>query len=241
MHNEVPHIFPFSLGKKDGGWSSRRFWDILRTFWSEEKINAWHRDAVGTPKKTERCHNLLCMTPTARAYWGNYRFALKPIELSEDRKSLTIQFYWMPMHDRRARMPILERPSLPDDLPACGPLKLYDNYTDNRLVSGDKMVLTTHDPDSLPLPSVDLLQMQWVLQRVAAMCGGAEVEDDYDFSDDDGDDDALDVQGEDPEEATEGNIPPSVSDENRPPPKHTEDPAMAPPLAIRSPNIQRWG
>ena len=48
-------------------------------------------------------------------------------------------------------------------------------------------------PFSLPLPSVDLLEMQWVLQRVAAICGGAEEEVSYGFFDDDDDDDDDDA------------------------------------------------
>jgi hypothetical protein len=40
--------------------------------------------------------------------------------------------------------------------------------------SGDTFTLTTDDPESHPLPSLELLDMQWVLQRLVAMCGAAE-------------------------------------------------------------------
>jgi hypothetical protein len=40
--------------------------------------------------------------------------------------------------------------------------------------SGDTFTLTTDDPESRPLPSLELLDMQWVLQRLVAMCGAAE-------------------------------------------------------------------
>jgi hypothetical protein len=33
---------------------------------------------------------------------------------------------------------------------------------------------TTKDPQNLPLPSLELLEMQWVLQRLVGMCGAAE-------------------------------------------------------------------
>ena len=143
-------------------------------------------------------------------------------------------------------MPILSRPDLADDLPSYGSLKLYDHSTDKRIFSGDKITLTTDDPHSLPLPSVKLLEMQWVLQRIAAMCGGAEEDDDGFLGDDDDDDYALNVQDqeseEETEEETEAKIP-MFSDpaENRPKPKHAEGSANIPPLAIRNPNIQRWG
>jgi len=81
-----------------------------------------------------------------------------------------------------------------------------------------------------------------VLQSIAVMCGGAEEDDDGLLGDGDDDDYALDVQGQESEEETEAKIPMfSDSAENRPEPKHAEGPANIPPLAIRNPNIQRWG
>jgi hypothetical protein len=39
--------------------------------------------------------------------------------------------------------------------------------------SGDIFTFTTDDPVIRPLPSWELLDMQWVLQRLTAMSGGA--------------------------------------------------------------------
>jgi hypothetical protein len=46
--------------------------------------------------------------------------------------------------------------------------------------SGDKISLKTDDPKTLPLPHFALLEMQWILQRVAAMSAAAELYDDFD-------------------------------------------------------------
>jgi hypothetical protein len=39
--------------------------------------------------------------------------------------------------------------------------------------SGETFTFTTKDPQNLPLPSLELLEMQWVLQRLVGMCGAA--------------------------------------------------------------------
>ena len=39
--------------------------------------------------------------------------------------------------------------------------------------SGETFTFTTKDPKNLPLPSVELLEMQWVLQRLVGMSGAA--------------------------------------------------------------------
>jgi hypothetical protein len=44
--------------------------------------------------------------------------------------------------------------------------------------------LTTPDPDSLPLPNKNILDMQWTLQQVAALKGGGELSDDDDDDED---------------------------------------------------------
>jgi len=39
--------------------------------------------------------------------------------------------------------------------------------------SGETFTFTTKDPEKLPLPSLELLKMQWVLQRLVGMSGAA--------------------------------------------------------------------
>ncbi|PLB48975.1 hypothetical protein P170DRAFT_436648 [Aspergillus steynii IBT 23096] len=37
--------------------------------------------------------------------------------------------------------------------------------------------MTTRDPEAMPLPSFDILNRQWMLNRIAALCGAADVTD----------------------------------------------------------------
>ena len=53
------------------------------------------------------------------------------------------------------------------------------------VASGTVFTLTTEDPKEFPLPSRPLLEMQWLLHRVAAMSGAAEAQDDSDWDDND--------------------------------------------------------
>ena len=56
-------------------------------------------------------------------------------------------------------------------------IKLFNCATEQKLCSGDLFYFETSDPEELPLPRFALLQMQWHLQRIAALSGAAEVSD----------------------------------------------------------------
>jgi hypothetical protein len=51
--------------------------------------------------------------------------------------------------------------------------RLENDGTTPRIHSGDTFTFTTKDPKKLPLPSLELLEMQWVLQRLVGMSGAA--------------------------------------------------------------------
>lgn len=56
-------------------------------------------------------------------------------------------------------------------------LGLRSVCTDQPFRSSDVIVLTTPDPDTHPLPDAKFLEIQWVLNRVAALQGAADPED----------------------------------------------------------------
>lgn len=64
-------------------------------------------------------------------------------------------------------------------------MKLWNGDQDRCISSGDIITITTEDPETHPLPSFELLQMQWVLNRLVAISGAADVTDEE--LDDDGD------------------------------------------------------
>ncbi|KAG2416085.1 hypothetical protein HFD88_007277 [Aspergillus terreus] len=147
-----------------------------KNFWSSKKVAAWQRD-IFSDRGTEVCQNLLTFNTLAHDLWGLARFALEPVEVSEDQKTITVRFWWLPRHSPRI-VRMTDRPSLPSDLES-GPGKslMTDCETETFIRSGHLITMTTEDPETMPLPSLELLGMHWVLTRVAALAGAAEATD----------------------------------------------------------------
>jgi hypothetical protein len=172
-------------------------------FWSKKRIDAWYNAIFSNPAKTEICQNLICLAPHAHAYWERAYFALKPIRISDDKKRLDIQFFWLSSNPHVLGVNILQAPSLTVDSDQ-GPnfTMLFNLNSEKKIQSGDEISLETDDPVSRPLPEFRLLEMQWFLHRMTAISGAAEPQDD--FNDKDSDDnivttlqDRLDMYTED--------------------------------------------
>ncbi|PWY73404.1 hypothetical protein BO83DRAFT_388766 [Aspergillus eucalypticola CBS 122712] len=69
--------------------------------------------------------------------------------------------------------------------------ELFDNETDTIICSGDRITVTTPDPEKFPLPDLDLLDLQWTLHRLGAMCAAAGWQPADQADDDDDDDDEI--------------------------------------------------
>jgi len=164
-------------------------WKTLRLFWSDVRVKAWYDAIFSYGNFVEVCHNLICLNPLAHQYHGNEYFALKLIEHSDDMKCLKVKFFWL-QHSKSLSMnvSIFGAPSLEGNDQGPNKAKLYNHETDNKICSGEELCLKTHDSDNCPLPSWELLEMQWILNRLVAMRGAAEADDDYDNDNDDEDD-----------------------------------------------------
>ena len=104
--------------------------------------------------------------------------AFEPVGISEDKKSLTMRFWWLPRREYSPQVSMVIPPSLPPGLKASSSnAKLWNCDTDEPIYSGQIMTIRTSDPETMPLPSFQLLQMQWFLNRVAAISGAADVTD----------------------------------------------------------------
>jgi hypothetical protein len=195
---EIAHIFPYCLlnkpAKSEKTMASDqipKFWDLLEYFWEEDRINKWRSTVFPDPENpntgVESCFNLLSLCPNAHNFWSRGLFALKPLELSSDRKKLEIKIFWQPEVKAEAdeRVSLLTEPASSRGLTSSGDCELSVRKS-AVIHSGQTFAITTDDPDSRPLPSIQLLDMQWVLQRIVAMCGAAE------WSWIDGDDDTDD-------------------------------------------------
>jgi hypothetical protein len=123
--------------------------------------------------------------------WNKGLFALKPLNLSPDKKELTVQFFWQPPYNHKRNTDHVDL--LMEPLSSKGLSHLneevrltcfYNDEFSRNIRSGDIFSLTTDDPVIRPLSSVGILEMQWVLQRITAMSGGAGTPD-IDLYDDD--------------------------------------------------------
>ena len=126
---------------------------------SEERVDAWYN---AIPAGTEACHNLM-------------------------RLCLDIQFFWLGKGNHTSEVGILQRPTLPVDLNQ-GPnvTMLYNVQTRKEVCSADQISLETDGPVAHPLSDFRLLEMQWFLNRVVAMSGATETQDDFGDDSDDG-------------------------------------------------------
>lgn len=173
-------------------------------FWSEERVNAWARAVYG-PDGTETPANLITLSSTVHKLWELSRFALKPLDFSSDMKTLRVQFFWLPVNSfirDREYVAITDPPPYNwvnhHDVSSLD-CKLFSCPTEKKICSGDMITIRTEDPINNPLPSWDLLDMQWVLHRVVALSGAAEAtEGDLDSDDES----SLGYDGEWEEETT---------------------------------------
>jgi hypothetical protein len=202
-----------SLGKRS--W----FWKYLAIFWPEDKIREWKLeifpDDDDTKHGVDSIINLVTLKRDIHAAWNEGMIAIKPIELSPDKKTMKLRFF-IQKRSKADFSSITTEPEssrsrkkhsggfklhVPRKIKVGGELSTEDDDADEweNLKSGDFIEWTTNDPEKLPLPSFKLLEMQWFLNRVIGMAGAGEQDDD-DFYDDDLEDLADDVEDEEVEE-----------------------------------------
>lgn len=113
--------------------------------------------------------------------WARGAFALKPI--SCDKTTLKVQFFWQKkQQEAQTAISLLTTPfsteglSQNTDVLGGGAVKLFrEDGGEEKIQSGDFFTLQTDDPETKPLPSFTILELQWFLQRVMGMAGAADV------------------------------------------------------------------
>jgi hypothetical protein len=184
--NEVAHIYPFSSlkNKEEDVFGSRHiFWDHLKIFWPEEKVAAWEAELFpGGIDETgiDKVYNLLTLSRDAHASWNRGAFALKPISVYNDNSTLKVQFFWQKkQEDTQPTISLLTTPFSTENLDHnkgavdSSIIRLFNIHTQKPIKSGEFFELQTDDAIARPLPSFQLLEMQWFLQRVVGMAGAA--------------------------------------------------------------------
>jgi hypothetical protein len=160
-----------------------KFWNLLRLFWDKDRVEKWNRkifpDSQNPDVGVERCFNLISLAPHAHDMWNRGLFALKPLKLSRNQKKLTVQFFWQVPgnYNMESRINLLTKPTSSEGLEIVKDGYFLNHLKDNNsaplIRSGETFTFTTNDPENLPLPSLELLEMQWILQRLVGMCGAA--------------------------------------------------------------------
>jgi len=170
-------------------------WKLLHVFWDEDKVMRWRRSIFRDPNDPEKpcdgCYNMICLRDDIHSMWEKGIFALRPISLSPDQKQLHLQFYWQPKqtHGPNDFVEVAKAPLSSKDLTEVAGNEL--SYKDNNQVwvsikSGYLFTMTTCDPERLPLPSFELLEMQWNLARIVSMSAAAEEQEGVDSDNGDG-------------------------------------------------------
>jgi hypothetical protein len=188
---EAAHIFPYSMlntpppnKAQKTSTKTDKIWTVLHLFWDKDQINKWRRKIFPNPEypntSVDEPFNLICLSPNAHDMWNGGVFALKPLELSDDNTELTVQFFWQVpnKYQPESRIDLLTEPASSKGLDCSGDSWL--TYKDSlsahyiNIHSGQVFTFKTTDPEKLPLPSVELLEMQWYLQRLVAMSGATD-------------------------------------------------------------------
>ncbi|OJJ85396.1 uncharacterized protein ASPGLDRAFT_34199 [Aspergillus glaucus CBS 516.65] len=73
------------------------FWDLVSCCVSDAKVNAW-RETVERGSLTQRYDNIITTSSNAHLYWDAGLYALKHIEISDDQKTMKVQFFWKPRY-----------------------------------------------------------------------------------------------------------------------------------------------
>ena len=195
------HIYPHSALQENGPVG---FWGTLKQFWTDERISRWESAILNEDRKYfDGCHNMLTLLPTVHTDWNRGAFALKPLPAIGTAEvegfAVRVQLFWQPYYNKTSgNLKLTEQPDLAQK-DRSGEVKIFRNkyrIESGRPVPDEYVVIetghvfefTTPDPNKLRLPNRHLLEMQWMLQRVRAMRGSAD-----DNDDEDNDDDRADV------------------------------------------------
>ncbi|KAH7163373.1 hypothetical protein B0J13DRAFT_634611 [Dactylonectria estremocensis] len=161
------YIFPHAAMERD----NRAFASMLKLFWGEEKARRWI-DLIQSDAETPR--NRLFLNSHLQHLWIKAAFALKP--LSQSPNEVVVQWHWL----KRSKLLPNHRIQYRNAFESAG---LFESHWGEGIAyrasglpieTGQVFVIRSNTPDELP--SFDLLELQWNMVRVAAICGAADNE-----------------------------------------------------------------
>lgn len=181
------YIFPpHTHGTEESNPDFMGEWYSFQCEFGVERADRW-RDAImtgtGDSRKydTDRPENMITLSLEVQRYWEDDLCAFHPISLSDNKKSMTLAFHWLPVPDESQLHEQLDIINLQDhpyphqrmgclDTPGRG-IQIHDPATNKPFSSGHIITIETEDPVKMPLPSIDLLDMQWMMKRSSRLSG----------------------------------------------------------------------
>ncbi|KAJ5618452.1 hypothetical protein N7528_007095 [Penicillium herquei] len=194
------HIFPLRVEKIKRGYLNESYtymWSRLECEFGEKRVQHWRnaimdrtvlcQKTIGDLEETDfadyadRPDNIITLSKEVWRYWQDDLCVFRPVSLSEDKKSMELAFHWLPLPKEGTRYSQLDPLKLRyhphpdkrlgyDDGPGNG-IHLYHAETNKMICSGHIFTIRTENPETHPLPSMELLDMQWMLKRSSRLRG----------------------------------------------------------------------
>ncbi|KAI4665279.1 uncharacterized protein J4E78_002739 [Alternaria triticimaculans] len=134
----------------------------LRTFWKAEDVDAWSGqifvDDNANFRGTETVANMISLTSTLHTFHTQGAFALRPVQISDDKKQLELEFHWLVIEKREkgTKAKLMDMPESSEDRTESGdgygPFARRDPNGSQLLKSGHRFIMSTDDPLQKPLP-----------------------------------------------------------------------------------------
>ena len=196
-------IFPASTASSrlQDSLDAPSIWRFADVFWGKSTTERWKRAVFSDPKQPDSpvndCSNLICLRRDLRSAWSSGLFALRPVWVSEDMTEMEIEFYWQPKPDHKLYdlVDVIKEPVSGKNVNSVDRLIVAvgkrGEPTYRAIESGYRFRMTTDDPVLRPLPSFDLLDMQWHFTRLTSLSAMASFFDVDDDGDSAGSDDSI--------------------------------------------------
>lgn len=165
---EAAHVFAFSAA---ADLRARKKFAKLLWPWGKETCDRW--TALFSDRAvTESPRNLLSLGSNMHEMWDKSFFALKPISATQG--VVTVQFFWLKRNKVKATEEELDgyegtiKALCGGDTCTWGPPQVAHRPSGLPIQTGQLFEIRARDQEQLP--SMELLQVQWYLRRIAAIC-----------------------------------------------------------------------
>ncbi|KAI4683953.1 uncharacterized protein J4E84_006793 [Alternaria hordeiaustralica] len=159
---DAAHIYPWSAFREERPERLELFWATMKIFWKKADVDAWREqifvDNNASSRGTENVANMISLTSTLHTFHTQGAFALRPVQISDDKKQLELEFHWLIIEERErgTKAKLMDIPESSKDRTESGdgygPFARRDPNGSQLLKSGHRFIMSTDDPVNKPLP-----------------------------------------------------------------------------------------